>query len=560
MTIARTTRTEAAETLADALERAALEPTAGVRLLDRRERAIWLPWSEILDRAREVAGCLAALGVEPGDRIGLIYATGRELLEALFGTVLAGAVPAGLAPPPRFGRLNGFGARTSAMLESVDARLLLAEGRLARRLRETVSPRPLGCTTLDDLPVGRVGVSAPADGDSLAVIQFSSGTTLEPKPVALSHASVLAQARLLNSLWPDSVEVEHRGLSWLPLYHDMGLIGCLFVALERPGELTLIPPDVFAARPAVWLRAISRYGATVSPATNFAYAYCVEQVADRDLDGVDLSSWRVALNGAEPVSADVMRRFGERFGRWGFEASALTPVYGLAEASLAVTFSQVSEPFVSRRFARDSLGVGERVREATDGRELVSVGRAVPGFRVAIRADDHSEVQDGVVGRIWTRGPTLMEGYLGQRLATSQVLRDGWLDTGDLGFVHREELYICGRLKDLIIVRGANHSPVEIEQAAESVQGVHIGGAAAVGYLSATADREQVLLFVERARGASAEQIEALPEACRQAVLARAGLEVDTVVILPPESIPRTSSGKVRRSETLRRHRLRELG
>ncbi len=560
MTVARAVGSEQPETLAGALERAALDPEAGIRLLDRREQATWLRWSEIHARARATGGRLSALGLESGDRVGLIYPTGPELLEAFFGAVLAGAVPTVLPPPPRLGRLNGFGLRTGAMLDAIEARLILTDERLKGRLAEAVPIRPLGCRALDDLPADGGARPLAAAPEALAMIQFSSGTTLAPKPVALSHASVLAQARLLNSFWPDTPELVHSGVSWLPLYHDMGLIGCLFASLERPAELTLVPPEVFAARPAIWLRAISRFGATVSPATNFAYGYCVERIADRELENVDLSRWRVALNGAEPVSADVMRRFGERFARWGFRPAALTPVYGLAEASLAVSFSGVDEPFVSRRFARASLGVGDRVREDAGGRELVSVGRAVAGFEIAIRTGGDRAAAPGTVGRIWARGPTLMEGYLGRRAATRRVLRDGWLDTGDLGFLHAGELYVCGRAKELIIVRGRNHSPVEIEQVAEAVPGVRMGGAAAIGHLPEGADRERVLLFVERDRGAAAAAVAAIPEACRRLVLVEVGVEIDDVVVLPPDTIPRTSSGKVRRAEALRRYQRRDLG
>ncbi len=561
MNLAPTIEPEAPATLGAALERAARDPSTGIRLLDRREQATWLPWSAILAGARDVAASLAALGIERGDRLGLIFPTGRELLEAFFGAVLAGAVPTCLPPPPRFGKAAGYGRRAGAMLASVDARLLLAERRARTRLDKSLEPLPLGTRALDDLPAGKT-VAAAVGGrpDDLALIQFSSGTELSPKPAALSHAAVLSQARLLNGYWPDTPEVRQRGVSWLPLYHDMGLIGSLFTALERPGELTLLPPEVFAARPAIWLRAISRFGGTVSPATNFAYGYCVERIRDRELDGVDLTSWRVALNGAEPVSADVMRRFARRFARWGFRSSALTPVYGLAEAALAVTFSDVEAPFVSRRFARDGLSPGNCVREEAGGRELVSVGRPVAGFEIAIRDAAGQGVEEGVVGRIWARGPTLMEGYVGRHAETREVLRDGWLDTGDLGFLHRGELYVCGRIKDLIIVRGRNHSPVELERVAESVPGVGMGGAVAVGHLPEGGDRERLVLFVERARGTPNEVVDAIPATCRRALLSDSGLEVDEVVVLAPDSIPRTSSGKVRRAETLRRWERRQGG
>ncbi len=549
-----------AGTLSESLARAALDPATGVRLVDRREAETWLPWSEVLSTAERVAGGLQASGVEPGDRVGLIFGTGRELIEAYFGASLAGAIPASLAPPPRLGGLEGYVERVRAMLSAADAKLVLAEDRSKRRLGDAVDPTPM--RTLAELPEGKRVDLPPVSPGDVAMIQFSSGTELKPKPAALSHRAILGQARLLNGYWPET-GVTHRGCSWLPLYHDMGLIGCLLVALERPGELVLLPPEVFAARPAIWLRTISRYQATISPATNFAYAHCLDSIRDDELEGVDLSSWSVALNGAEPISADVMRRFAERFARWGFPAEALTPVYGLAEASLAVTFSEVDSPFSSRRFDRERLAEGCRVKEDSDGRELVSVGSPVPGFEVSIRDAEGGDLAEETVGRIWSRGPTLMEGYLGREDLTREVLRDGWLDTGDLGFLHGGEgdaqearqLFICGRAKDVIIVRGSNHSAVELEQAAETVDGARVGGAAAVADLAD--GHERVVLFVERLRGSAPGS---LTEPCREAVLARTGVDVDEVVELAPDSLPRTSSGKVRRAEVLRRHLAREGG
>jgi acyl-CoA synthetase (AMP-forming)/AMP-acid ligase II len=260
----------------------------------------------------------------------------------------------------------------------------------------------LGCLVLEELPRGGQCLSV-TEPDDLALVQFSSGTTVDPKPVALTHRAIMAQVRALNQFWPDTATVRHTGASWLPLYHDMGLIGCVFPALERPSILTLIPPEAFVAHPAVWLRVISRYRSTVSPAPNFAYGLCVEKVRDEELDGVDLSCWQVALNGAEPVAAPVLRKFAERFSSWGFEARALTPVYGLSEASLAVTFSPVGKGFSCRRFDRRALSERGLAVPAAEGVELVSVGRPLPGFRVAVRDSEGRERREGEVGQIWVQ-------------------------------------------------------------------------------------------------------------------------------------------------------------
>ncbi|MGD2116482.1 MAG: AMP-binding protein, partial [Acidobacteriota bacterium] len=551
--------TDRAETLVDLLDRldgpggagsSGRPDRTGLRLLDRRERARFLPWREVHERAIRTAGRLAALGIEPGDRVALIHPTGEELFDALFGALLAGAAPVPLYPPVRLGRLDEYHRRTARMVEAAGARVVLADRRVRRLLGPMVerAQPELGCPVLDELPEASPG---PLDrsrrpgrpgGDDLAMVQFSSGTTVDPKPVALSHRAILAQVRLLNGFWPDRETTIHSGVSWLPLYHDMGLIGCVFPALERIADLTLIGPEVFVARPAVWLRAISRYRATISPAPNFAYGLCVSKIRDRDLEGVDLSSWRVALNGAEAVSAGTLRAFTERFGRYGFRPEALTPVYGLSEAALAVTFSSLEQPFVSRRFERESLEPGAAVRPAgpapdpatdRDGgsppvaRELVSVGTPLPDFAVQVRepsadgaAASARPLPDGRVGRVWVRGPSLMTGYLGRPEATRRALVDGWLDTGDLGFVWEGELYLTGRAKDVVIVRGRNVAPEEIEAAAARAPGARAGCAVAASWTpdldpdpELPSDSEELAVFVERARDADASDLKGLAKA-----------------------------------------------
>jgi len=289
------------------------------------------------------------------------------------------------------------------------------------------------------------------------------------------------------------------------------------MAVYRPGPLTLIPPEVFLARPAIWLRAISRQRATISVAPNFAYGLCVRRVRDPEMEGVDLSSWRFALNGAEPVAPAVLRRFSERFAPNGFDGRALMPVYGLSEASLAVAFTPT--------------GRGPRTWVA-GGRELASAGAPLPGIDIEVRG-----------GRIFVRGPSVMQGYFGNPAATRETLIDGWLDTGDLGFVDGGELFVSGRAKDLVILRGVNHAPQEFEDALDGLDGVRPGCTAAVGV--PTAEGEELVLLVETDGAADAEWI-------RGRVIERTGIRPSEVHLLAPGTLPRTSSGKLRRSEALR--------
>jgi fatty-acyl-CoA synthase len=539
------------------LDRIAGRPGAGLRFVDRSEKARWAGWAEVRDRARAVCGGLQELGVKHGDRVALVFPTGLEFFEAFFGTLLAGAVPAPLYPPVRLGRLDEYLRRTARMLEVTKAVLVLADARVKRILGESVAlARPrLGCRTLDELPRADGAPVAVAPSD-LALVQFSSGTTVDPKPVALSHRGIVAQTEILSSFFQDTDELRHSCVSWLPLYHDMGLIGCVFPALSREAELTLIGPELFVARPALWPRAISRYRATISPAPNFAYGLCVHRIADAEMEGVDLSCWQTALNGAEPVAPAVLRAFVDRFARWGFRPEALTPVYGLSEAALAVTFSDLRAPFRCLRFDRDELSRSGTAREKTQGREIVSVGRPVPGFRLRILDPAGRELPAGQMGQVWIQGPSLMEGYLDNPESTASALRDGWLDTGDLGFFYppdeNGELYLTGRAKDVVILRGRNYAPDEIERAVDGLPGVRTGCAIAASWLPEGAEGEVLALFVEASRNATDDQLAALPDRCRAAVLGATGLAVDRVEVLTPGTLPRTSSGKLRRQEALR--------
>jgi acyl-CoA synthetase (AMP-forming)/AMP-acid ligase II len=492
--------------------------------------------------------------------VALVYPTCAEFFEAFFGILAAGAVPVPLYPPVRLGRLDEYSARTAAMLRAVDAALVLADRRVARLLGEAVAAAgPVhGCADVGCLPEAE-GREVEVSAADLALVQFSSGTTVDPKPVALSHRAVIAQTVRLNSFWPDGNGRVHSGASWLPLYHDMGLIGCVFPALERPAVLTLIPPELFVARPAVWLQTISRYRATVSPAPNFAYGLCVEKIRDEEMEGVDLSSWKVALNGAEPVAPQVLRTFQERFSRWDFRVEALTPVYGLSEAALAVTFSDIDRPFSSRFFDRDQLADGRGAVESPGGLEMVSLGRPLPGFELRIVDRERQELPEAQVGRVLVRGPSLMDGYLGMEPATAAVLRDGWLDTGDLGFLIDGELFLTGRAKDVLILRGRNHSPVEVEHALDTISGVRTGCAAAVSFMPEDGRTESLVVLVEARKEVTRQSYPRIAMEAARTVRSATGLQPDHVEVVSPGTLPRTSSGKIRRREALRRWQSNEL-
>jgi len=408
--------------------------------------------------------------------------------------------------------MDEYHRATARMLSRVGAELVVSDARVRLLLGQAVAEArpPLGLVIAEELQ-GAVPVEMedPRPED-LALIQFSSGSTVDPKPVALEHRHLVAQCAALQSLMPEPASSGALGVSWLPLYHDMGLIGALLSAAYYPGPLVLIPPEVFLGQPAIWLRAISRFRGTISPAPNFAYALCLKRVSQRELEGVDLRSWRYALNGAEPVSPEVLRRFSERYGPLGFDPASLMPVYGLSEASLAVTFSPRRSP--AKTVSVDPRALAERSRAEAGTYELASVGRPVPGVEVEIRGQD------------------------GRALP---------------------ELYLCGREKDLVIIRGANHAPQEFEVCLEGVPGVRPGCAVALGFTPEGGTSEELLILAERRGDASLDA--AVEEAVRKAVVERTGIRPHTVKMLEPGTLPRTSSGKMRRREALRRFQAGQL-
>jgi acyl-CoA synthetase (AMP-forming)/AMP-acid ligase II len=435
------------------------------------------------------------------------------------------------------------------MLAVSGARGLVSAGALARLLGgalERARP-PLGALDVEALRGGAPLALDPAPGD-LGLVQFSSGSTVDPKPVALTHAALVAQTTALETL----VEADARDVlvSWLPLYHDMGLIAGLLGTMGYPGPLVLLAPEHFLARPALWLRALARHRGTISMAPSFAYGYCADRVGDAELEGLSLASWRVALDGAEPISAEALRRFAARFAPHGLDPRALVAGYGLSEAALALTWGRRGGPLEGRRV--DPLRLARDGAVLPGAREIVAVGAPVPGAAIEVRRDDGALAGEGRLGRIFARSASMMAGYLGDGAVSAGALEGGWLDTGDLGFVADGELHVHGRAKDVVIVRGANHAPEEFEAALAGLPGLRPGCAVALG-LPADDGGERLAILAERGRERGGPDGGALAVAIARAVRERTGIAPDEVRVLAPGTLPRTSSGKLRRREALRR-------
>jgi len=542
-----------ARTLHESLfRRAQAEPQRpAVYLREDDGRETPLTYGALWQEAALLAGGLRARGVTKGDTVALMLPTGRDFLFAFQGILIAGAVPVPIYPPVRLDRLEEYARRQSAILADAGVKILvtvLAARPVASLLRPAVATLR-HVVTPDELREGAsAATSAEGDSSDPAFVQYTSGSTGSPKGVLLTHANLLANIEAITAglrAQPDDV-----GASWLPLYHDMGLIGSWLFCSHRGIPLALQSPLSFLARPERWLWAIHNHRATMSAAPNFAYELCVRKIPDAAIQGLDLSSWRCALNGAEPVSPDTIDRFVARFSAYGFRREAMMPVYGLAENSVALCFPPTGRgpkwDRVDRR-AFEAEGVAQPSTDA-GARVQPTVGVSLPAHEVRIVDGDGRELPDRRVGRLVFRGPSMTAGYFKKPDATAAMTAPGgFLDSGDLAYRAEGEYYIAGRKKDLIIKGGRNLAPQEIEEAAGEVPGVRRGCVAAFGVESGELGTERLVIAAE----SRAKDVEARDKVVAE-VMARVaeavGMPPDEVVLIPPGTIPKTSSGKIRRS------------
>jgi len=527
-----------------------------------------LTFGELAEGAERVAADLAKRGIGRGDTVALMLPTSREFFLAFAGTLLAGATPAPIYPPFRTDRVAEYAERQSAILANAGARLLVTfrEAASVTKLLKPLVPSLEGVATAETLvkssapaPLGR---PVHARADDLALLQYTSGSTGNPKGVMLTHANLLANVRAIGEavgLRDDDV-----GVSWLPLYHDMGLIGAWLLPLYFGRPMVVLSPLAFLSRPARWLHAFHRYRGTMGAAPNFAYELAAAKISEDDIQGLDLSAWRAALNGAEPVLPATLDRFAARFARCGFRRASLLPVYGLAEASLAVTIPPVGRgPRVDRleraAFAQDGRAVPappDASAEDSNVISFVSAGGPLPRHEVRIVNARGEDTGERVEGQLWFRGPSSTHGYYRNAEATAALFPEGpaagWVNSGDRAYQADGEIYITGRLKDIIIHAGHNLYPHEIEDAVARVPGVRKGCVVAFGAADAAAGTERLVIVAE-----SRERDRAARERIARAITAQVtetlGLPPDVVEVVPPSAIPKTSSGKLRRDATKQR-------
>ena len=540
-------------TLVDALSALPRGDARGLRFITARGEQHYYPYEALEREARRRAAKLAALGLNRGDRIALVIADPEEFVLSFLGAAVAGLISVPIYPRVSFNLKikKSYAETVSHIVRSAGARMLLTLASTKATIEEALAT---------DTGLERVVVleeflegEPPAfefpevKARDLCFLQFTSGSTSLPKGVMVTHGNLVANARAF--LGPRGLDLRQDdvGISWLPLYHDMGLIGILGTLIcDLP--TVLLSTESFVRRPGIWMEAMSKYGGTITFAPNFAYALAARRTRDQDLEGLDLSRVRVAGCGAEPINADVMRQFCARFAAVGLRPEALLPCYGMAEATLAITFHDYDKPIVTDIVYASTLSIGKAVPAKQNAKlrtvELVGCGHPFTGHELQIVDESGRPLPERCVGEIITRGPSITLGYFRQPDATGMGYRDGWLYTGDLGYIADGQLFICGRSKDLIIIHGSNYYPQDIEWSVAEVPGVQ---RAAVVAFSVMRNGEETLVVC--AEGKAPDAL-ALRRAIAHKVAECAGLRVGYVAVVQVGSLPKTSSGKVQRRKT----------
>lgn len=537
-----TTLTTSLETLASRAEAATRREGKSITFVSGAS-AVTVPWAQLHEEAKVMAAGLQAAGVEPRDHVAILGPTTRHLVTAIQATWLCGAATVLLPLPMRMGSIEEFVGQTRSRIRNADAKVLLVDPDLAPFIEPGEGDPPL--VLLDKLATSERAFEPPTiDPSSLAILQFTSGSTAEPKGAMLPNRTVCANLDAIataGALVDDDVLV-----SWLPLYHDMGLIGLLTLGMTTGTDLVLAAPQDFLASPSRWMQWMSDYRGTCTAGPNFSYALAARAL--KRMEGLDLSPWRLGLNGAEAIDPDAVERFVEAGARHGLRPGSVFCAFGMAEATLAVTFP---EPMAGMKTDTVDKRVLETDRYAapvegrTEGtRRLARLGRPVPGLEIRIvDPETGGPMKPREVGELEVRGTSVTPGYYKNEEATAALFRDGWLRTGDLAYTVDGELVVCGRIKDVIIVGGRNVFPEDVERAVADVEGVRAGNVIAFG-VEGRRGQEAFVVVAETKSDDHPSLRERVAERVRNVI----GLPAREIVLVPPGTLPKTSSGKLQRS------------
>jgi acyl-CoA synthetase (AMP-forming)/AMP-acid ligase II/acyl carrier protein len=538
-------------TLIEILEANRTAPRA-IHYLEGEHDERVVPFGELYERALGILWHLQKLGADRGDKLIVFLNHNEQFIDGFWAALSGGIVPVPLAVGIsdehrhkllRIARLLGdpFLYTDRKNLDRLGA---FADGVGESATFERLKRRAFLADSIDS--VARAGRAARATPDDVAFIQFSSGSTSAPKGIVLTHRNLVANLRSTTAAAGFN---EHDvSLSWMPLTHDMGLIGKHIFMFANRIENHLMPTELFIRRPLLWPKFASERRATILSSPNFGYRHFLKVLGDRSLDGIDLSAARLIFNGAEPISVELCDEFMDRMAPYGLKRTAMFPVYGLAEATLAVTFPAPGTAYSAIRFDRHRLAIGAPAgragADARDALSLMNVGRPIPGTEVRIVGEDRAALPDGTVGHVWIRGENVTKGYYeAPEINARTITADGWLDTGDLGVVIDGDLYITGRAKEIIFVNGQNYYPHDLEEIAQRASALELGKVVAAGCRPAGAETDELTFFILH-RGSLEEFVPVAAEVTRL-VNEHAGLEVAHVV--PVKRIPKTTSGKIQR-------------
>lgn len=543
--------------LVEALDYAAKGST-GMNFYDRRTQLIAsIDYHTLKQRAMAGARRLLSLNFKKGDRIALIAETSVGFVEAFFACQYAGLVAVPLAIPMGLGQRASYITKLQGLITSCNPAAIISSEEWLPLIQSAVSDAPpphiLSDEDFNALPEKDVELSLPQP-DDIAYLQYTSGSTRFPRGVIITQRSVMSNLRVISH---DGIKLRagDRCVSWLPFYHDMGLVGFLLTPVATQLSVDYLRTQDFAMRPMQWLKLISKNRGTVSVAPPFGYDLCLRRSNEKELAGLDLSSWRVAGMGAEPIPAELLNQFSEHFSKINFDSKAFMPCYGLAENTLAVSFFDDASSSPVDLVDRDILQYhGKAVKPGKNTRAVssfVNCGKALPGHHIEIRDESGEHLPERQVGHIFISGPSLMSGYFRDIASQEQIKATGWMDTGDLGYLLNGNLFVTGRKKDLIIIRGRNIWPQDIEYVAESEPEIRSGDA--IAFVTDEQDEGAKIILQIQCRVTSEERRAQIVHSLAGRIQSEFGVTAD-IELLPPHSIPRTSSGKPARAEAKKRY------
>jgi len=536
-------------TLGERIAVAATRTDGTVTFVDGEDH-VTITWSELHDDARSAAAALQARGIGAGDHVAILGPTTRALVTAIQATWLCGACVVMLPLPMRMGSLDQFVSQTRQRIADADSTVVLIDAQLAEFVEPTRSDPPF--VLLSDL-IGSVTpadayVAPPADPDAMAVLQFTSGSTSDPKGVVLSNQAICNN--IDGALAASQLNLDDKVVSWLPLYHDMGLIGLLSIPMTSGVHLVQAAPQDFMSRPSRWMQWLSDFGGTTTAGPNFSYALATRAL--KRAEGLDLSTLKIVLSGAEPIDCEAFRAFAEAGARFGLPAASLYPAFGMAEVCIAGTFCTPGDGLLTDvvdavMLEHEQLACAVEPGHAR-ARELAVLGRPVPGLSIRVIDPDTGRLcGEREVGELQISGNSLTSGYYRQPGATAELIVDGWLHTGDLAYLVEGRMVMCGRIKDVIIIGGRNVFPQDIEKVAGGIDGVRAGNVIAFG-VSGRASKQHIVVVAETKLDADAPERETVVKEISRAITDDIGVPPREVVLVPAGTVPKTSSGKLQRS------------